>query len=666
MKNSTPKLAIACMLLGMAAMAGASQDEADQGQTREASKDTLHSTRSEQQTGRIVKEGIAVDFSVAPLGSSSATNAGRVMQGSDVRVQFKVTDIATGSPVRGLKPAGWIHPADKSEKVESKVRAFLSGSLAQRAEIDLNTFYVLAMNDDASISVIDPLSGYGGSKLLTMIMLKGPGEDWVLSRDQERLFVSIPSAGEVAVVDAASWQVLTNIATGSKPGRMALQANGKHLWVSCDGDSQTNSDAGVIAINTETLEVESRISTGAGPHSLALADDDRFLFVANSQDKSVALIDAQKLELLKLIPTGHSPASISYSPLAKAAYVVSPDDGAILVFSRQPPELLTRIESSPGLSSIRFAPGGRYGFIANLERSELIILDSSANRIIQTAATKQRPEQIYFSDQMAYVRSLESEMVITIPLEQVGQEGKAVAMSEFPAGQMALGQGAGPSVADGIVPGYEGGSMLVSNPSEQAIYYYREGMAAPMGTFKNYRRQPRAVLAINRSLREVAPGTYATNIKLHPSGALDLPFFLDSPRIIHCFSIEVEPDLSQEKKSRLPRVRAELLAADGKRPVPGESFRLRFKLTDPQTNEPLAGIEDLEGVISAPGNWHARQLARSVESGIYEFELTVPRAGAYFVNFQSAALNLRLQDSQPFTFNAGSIERKVVNRRSNP
>ena len=44
--------------------------------------------------------------------------------------------------------------------------------------------------------------------------------------------------------------------------------------------------------------------------------------------------------------------------------------------------------------------------------------------------------------------------------------------------------------------------MLVANAADQAVYYYREGMAAPMGTFKTYSCEPLAVMVVDRSLRE--------------------------------------------------------------------------------------------------------------------------------------------------------------------
>jgi tRNA nucleotidyltransferase (CCA-adding enzyme) len=48
------------------------------------------------------------------------------------------------------------------------------------------------------------LLSFGGSKLLTLVMMKSPGEDWVLSRQGEKLFVSLPLINQVAVIDTRS------------------------------------------------------------------------------------------------------------------------------------------------------------------------------------------------------------------------------------------------------------------------------------------------------------------------------------------------------------------------------------------------------------------------------------------------------------------------------
>ena len=53
--------------------------------------------------------------------------------------------------------------------------------------------------------------------------------------------------------------------------------------------------------------------------------------------------------------------------------------------------------------------------------------------------------------------------------------------------------------------------MLVANPADKMIYYYTEGMAAPMGSFQNYKRDPRALLVLDNSLRETERGVYTSN-----------------------------------------------------------------------------------------------------------------------------------------------------------
>ncbi len=75
----------------------------------------------------------------------------------------------------------------------------------------------------------------------------------------------------------------------------------------------------------------------------------------------------------------------------------------------------------------------------------------------------------------------------------------------------------------------------MANPVDKVLYYYSEGMAAPMGNFQNYRREPLAVMVVDRSLREIKPGIYSTTIKLPASGRYDVAFLNDSPRVSHCF-----------------------------------------------------------------------------------------------------------------------------------
>ena len=592
-------------------------------------------------TQRVVREGMAIELSVQPLAAKKNQSTG-LMEEDDAVVRFKITDGATNSPVTGSRPTAWIDARNTDtteDECKTKIRAFVGGDLSSRPEIDLNAFYVLALNDEPSISVVDPLLGYGDSKLLGLVMLKSPGEDWALSKDHRRLFVSMPIANQVAVIDTGTWKVIANIAVASNPARIALQPDEKYLWVGCD---QATAESGVTVIDVDELRVVARIPTGAGHHEIVIDDKDRFAFVTNKIESTLSIIDVQGLKKIRTIKTGGMPTSLAFSSISKAVYVVSESDGAIAVIGGNKNDVVASIKAEPGVRAIRFAPGGRRGFVVNPAKNVLHILDAATNRIVQTADVEKGPYEVTFTETLAYVRSMASEIISMIPLEQVGHGGR-VPLADFTSGQSAIDKAARLSLADTIAPVPDGPAVLVANPSDKTIYYYKEGMAATMGGFQNYGRQPRAVLVVNRSLRESSPGVYSANVKLTRSGKLDVALLLDSPRVMHCFEIAVKPNPAISRAAPRVPIRVQPLIKERQIRV-GEETRLRFKVTDWQS-QPKASLKDM-GVLTflPPGIWQDRQWAKPLGEGVYEVTFTATDAGVYYVFFQCPSLNVRYNE----------------------
>ncbi|HEV7507585.1 MAG TPA: cytochrome D1 domain-containing protein [Thermoanaerobaculia bacterium] len=589
---------------------------------------------------KIVQDGISVEMKVEPVNGKP----GPVVEGQEVRVRLKITDKLTGSPLTGLYPGGWMDrararkgpgqeiPVDCKKKVES----FVGDSMLSRPEIDLNTYYVLALNEDASISVVDPLFGYGNSKLLTMIFLKSPGEDWVLSADGERLFVSMPDSGSVALVETASWKVQGEIAAGPHPRRLALQPDGQYLWVA--------TDTGVSVLNTHTQRKVADLATGQGGHDLTFSDDSRFAFVTNETDGTVSVLDTGKLAKLRDVPVGVRPVSLSWSTQAKAVYVTTAGDGTIVAVDARNPKPVARMASTPGLGQIRFAPGGRLAFAVHTVANTVLIIDAASNRIIQTADVEKEPDQLAFSDELAYIRHRGSDTVLMIPLKTVGEPGKPVAVIDFPGGQHPPGQMTRPTPAAGIVQAPGASAVLVANPQDQVIYFYKEGMAAPMGHFNNYGKQPRAALVVDRSLREVQPGVYETTATMAGAGDYELALFVDSPKLVQCFPVKIatDPVLAAARK---PVLGVEPVG-DTTNVAVGTDVAVRFKLTDPGSGAPRTGLKDVRMLtFLAPGRWQQRQWAAEVGQGVYEVKFKPPQEGIYYVFVEVASAGLSFQKS---------------------
>ena len=211
-------------------------------------------------------------------------------------------------------------------------------------------------------------------------------------------------------------------------------------------------------------------------------------------------------------------------------------------------------------------------------------------------------------------------------------------MVDFPGGQNAFGIASTP--ADSIVQTPGENAVLIAHPHDQQVYYYKEGMAAPMGSFNNFQRAARAVLAVDRSLQETGPGQYETVGRLGEAGTYDVAFFMESPRVVHCFSVQVKPDRLAPDRI-IPQTIAALLPNQVWKI--GQSSTVKFLLTSSLTGEPLLGLTDIQTLaLLAPGVWKVRNTAVELGAGVYSFEWTPPSGGAYYISLDANWLEHKL------------------------
>lgn len=598
----------------------------------------------------VSREGIEVELTVDPL----AAPGGPLVEDGHVKVRFRVTDTNTGQPLPSLYPAGWMdlltsRSETSDEQCRSRVSSFVGGGFLSRAELDLNVYYVVTLNHDPSLSVVDPLFGFGGSKLLTTVELTSPGGDWALTEDGERLFVTLPEEGRVAVVETGSWSVVTTVVTGPRPVRIAAQPDNAYLWAGWsepEGREGRAPRGGVTVISPTAMKAVAEIETGAGPHDLAFSDDSRYAYVTNRGAGTVSVIDVAELAVAATVETGPAPVSVAYSPLAGAAFVTDETAGTVSVIEGAGERPPAKIEIAPGLGRISFAPGGRLGFVPVPSGDAVYVVDAATRRVVHNAQVEPGPVEVAYSRELAYISHKGSETVLMIPFHAIGREGAPVPVIDFPGGNHPPGDTPAPTPAAGIVQAPSAQAVLVANPRDQQIYYYKEGMAAPMGQFKNYGRTPRAVLVVDRSLHEVEPGVYETTVRLRRPGPYDLAFFLDSPRIVHCFPIEVaaDPDLAARRLGR--RAVARPVPGSGRVTV-GREADVRFRVADVESGEPVTGLADVQVMALATATtWHFRWPAEEVEPGVYRARVVPPASGLYYVFVEIPSLGIESNESR--------------------
>jgi YVTN family beta-propeller protein len=589
------------------------------------------------------REGITVDFVVEPTGAGARSDdpPDPLIEEREAVIRFKIAD-TSGAPLSSLFPVAWIDPRTtpdrpNQDQCRMKAQAFFQGSLRTRPAVDLNAYFVMSLNDDGTIVVIDPQIGFNDSKLFTLISLKGPGADWVVDNDRKRLYVSVPSVNEVAIVDTQRWRTIAYVAAGPSPGRVVLQPDRKYLWVANDQPGAEVS-GGVTVIDTLEMKKIAEIPAGRGRHEIAITADDRFAFVTNPDDGTVTVIDIRELAVVKTLATGKRPVALAYTPLAGVVYVADESDGTVAVVDVARQEIIRRIQLDPGLNFVRFEPNGRLAFVTNGPRNLVYILDASAHQVRFRLAVGRWPDQVAFTDAFAYIRLRDADQVQIIELADLAGS-KVPHIVDFPAGQNPPSRAGDLGIADTIVAAPEGNAAMIANPADRRIYYYHEGMAAPNVSFSNYSRRVRGILVAEQNLRETEPGVYSTSFRLTGAGVYDVVFYLDSPRVLHCFDLPVAVD-PHIKKERVA-IQLEPLLDKARLPV-DEDFHFQVRVRDSLTAEPRDGLPDLGLMIYTSSGWRKRVYARPAGNGLYEFTVRVPQPGVYYLFFEVPSLGLRL------------------------
>lgn len=590
--------------------------------------------------GSVEQNGIKVDFQLIPL--ATATSSPHALRsGENATFKFHISDVS-GAPVSGAYPAAWMERRAETiptghKACQQRVKTFIENSLFSQPSLNLNVYYVLVMNDDPSISVVDPLFHFGGSNLLKMIPLSSPAYDWRQSERHNRLYITLPKTKTVGIVDTLSLDVVEYISLTVTPGRIELQPDEHYLWVGYQDSSEVG--GGVVVINAKSGDIVKTIPTGAGEHDMAFSADNQYAFISNKQSTTVSVIDIRQLNNVKEISTGQYPVAMAYSPAANTLYVAHEGDGSLVAINSDSLSVVSRNQLNPGLADISFAPGGRFALLANPTTNEVSVLDAANNRITKIGRVENGPDQITFSETLAYIRHRGSEIVLMVPFDAIANPDISLQVVDFPGGQRAFGEPTSPAVNIVQAPGEN--AVLVANPGDQQIYYYKEGMAAPMGSFRNYQRNARALLTIDRTLREAEPGYYQTVAKLIEPGTYDVAFFLDSPRVVHCFSTRIIPKKNQEV-SDVHTVTAELLSYETlqiKKPN-----LLQFRLRNVSTGELMQDIDQLNALaVLSPGIWRDSQSVEKRDGGVYSVQFSPPQAGAYIIELQAdwQAMNSR-------------------------
>ncbi|HEX6361782.1 MAG TPA: hypothetical protein VFZ93_02415 [Albitalea sp.] len=554
----------------------------------------------------------------------------------DLQLQVRVSDRTSGQPLSGLQPAAWASRVGSAvaaaEPCTDRVKRLASGRLSARTDVDLNGHRLLTLNNDRSLSILDPQVRLGTTRLEGLVTLPHDAADWALHRDRDWVAVTLPRARQVALVDLASRRLVATVDTGGagEPRRILFEPGSDRVWVGLDEADE------VVAIDLVRRSVVSRIKVGAGLHALAFGADARTLLVTSSTAGEAVVVDTARGEAVRRVPVGPGALALAYSSASGHAYAAAAASDRIVAFDPADGRTVHELRVAPGVIALRADPSGRYVFALSERESRAWVLDTASGRVTGSARVADHPDQIAFTQRFAYVRGLKSVKVSLIDLQAL-QRG-TVEVADIPVFRApAASMREHINVADMIVPSPQGDGVVIAGTADTVLYSYMEGMMAPQGTFDAARRTARALMLVDRGLRETAPGTYTQRLRLGKPGRYVVPVALPQPRAAACVEVLVDGAVPVEQAERYV-----VSLVDAGTPLhAGRPQRLRLAVRHDHGRGPVTGLGDLQlMVLQLPGLWQQRQFAREVAPGVYEIEQRFPRDGDFRLSVQIASRGL--------------------------
>ncbi|WP_437752467.1 YncE family protein [Sorangium sp. So ce1389] len=583
---------------------------------------------------RVERDGLSIAFELRPLAGAGDRPAAR----TGATAIFTITDAATGAPARDLGPLAWMSrrtgaPPDDAV-CQEKIRSFMAGLIAVHPDVDMNAYLLWTQNQDNTLSVINPQLAFTRSKLRSIVTLAASSTSLALHPDGDRLYVTLQSGRGLAIVDTRRSLVAANVPVGAEPMRVAVAPDGRTVWVGNDGDGT------VSVVDARAASVLKTLRAGPGHHEFAFSGGGRTAWITSRGARTVTAVDTGTLEPVAELEVGEGAAAVAASDAAGAVYVANEARGEVVIVDAERRAVAGRAAVKAGVSAVQFAPGGRFAFALNPAKGEVSILDASVGAVAHTLAGFASPDAITFTKTYAYVRNLGESRVSLVELPSLERPGKP-AVVEVQVGQQAprAAKGGGSAAPFAVVP--EGNGAIIASPADKVLYYYVEGMMAPLGTLSNYGREPRAALIEDRSLKEVQPGVYATTVQLGDEGVHDVELLLRGRRVAACLEATVAPS-AVPAEDRSPGLTVEPLFDAGVDLEVSKPATLRFRAKPKASAPPLEAKEMKVMIFRFPVGFRDTVLPRAEADGVFSVTFTPPEPGQYRLLLEAESRNAPL------------------------
>jgi YVTN family beta-propeller protein len=296
-----------------------------------------------------------------------------VINGSDFKV---VGTITVGKRPRGIQAS----PDGKT------VYVAMSGTpIAAPPQLDAhgNPIFKRKADDDDDDSANSDKSADGigvvdvaQKKLTGKISAGSDPEEFSLSKDGTRLYVSNEDVKTASVINIATGKVEHIILVGQEPEGVATTPDGKQFYVTCEAGGE------IFVVDVATYKTVGEFKVNVRPRSVDFLAGAGIGFIPSESFGQLNVIDTVNYKVLKIItlPEGSRPERVRVAPNGRKVYVSNGRAGTVSVLDSHTYELLDSIKVGTRPWGIVIAPDGKYLYSANGPSNDVSVVDLATDK----------------------------------------------------------------------------------------------------------------------------------------------------------------------------------------------------------------------------------------------------------------------------------------------
>ena len=218
---------------------------------------------------------------------------------------------------------------------------------------------------------------------LTGVLKSGSDpEQFDLSRDGKRLFVSNEDSAQVTVLDTGNGSIVATVPMGHEPEGVRVAPNGKWVIVTSETDNALS------LIDAQSLKVLQTIKVGVRPRDLAFTPDSSVVYVSGEGDASLTRVPipagAPATRVLQLRQAAR-PMGVVFDAARQRVYMTTGRGGTVAVVALESvvEKLVTEVAVGARPWGIALSSDGQRLYTANGSSNDVTVVDTSSLRVVQ-------------------------------------------------------------------------------------------------------------------------------------------------------------------------------------------------------------------------------------------------------------------------------------------